>query len=166
VEQAPSISLLTYPNEIHSWVMTLKQIQRSLEENDIAMINQAICYTRGEIQIFATSLDISKTRDIDHLEKLLKEAFLHEIRAAQKLQELISHKQRPFELVHQFYSPIRGKAKDYAKNSLVIRAVDITISIFKSGKLPSIGRRVLKQSKTSDDQDELLALATRFKSID
>ena len=27
VEQAPPISLLTYPNEIHSWITTLKQIR-------------------------------------------------------------------------------------------------------------------------------------------
>ena len=166
VEQAPPISLLTYPNEIHSWIITLKQIQRSLGKDDIAMINQAICYTRGEIQRFATSLDIPKIRDLDHLEKLLKEAFLHEKPAAQKLQELLSEKQRPSELVHQFYSRIRGKAIDYAKNSPGIRANDITMSIFKGGMLPSIGRRVLEQSKASDDQDELLTLAKRFEAID
>jgi hypothetical protein len=47
------------------------------------MINQAICYTQGAIQRFATSLDISKIGDLDHLERLLKEAFLHELPAAQ-----------------------------------------------------------------------------------
>ena len=104
VEQAPPIPLLTYPNEIHSWISILKPIQRSLEKNDIAMINQALCYTRGEMQRFATSLDIPKIKDLDHLEKLLKEALLHEKPAAQKLQELLPEKQRPSELVHQFYS--------------------------------------------------------------
>jgi hypothetical protein len=39
------------------------------------------------------------------------------------------------------------------------------MSIFKSGMLPSIGRRVLDQSKVTDDQDEL-ALTKRFEAID
>jgi hypothetical protein len=32
--------------------------------------------------------------------------------------------------------------------------------------LPSIGRSVLEQDKPTDDNDELLALAKRFESID
>jgi hypothetical protein len=68
-------------------------------------------------------------------------------------------------LVHQFYSRISRKALEYAKNSSGIRVEDITISIFKSGMFPSIGRKVLEQTKVTDDKDELLALAMRFESI-
>lgn len=166
IEQCPPIPILSHPADIHSWILTLKQIQKSQSKGDASMVSQAICYTRGEIQRFLYNVDPDSIKNLSDLERTLKIAFCPEKSVGQKLQELVSEKQKENELVSQFYSRIVGKAKDYCKSADQNDASSLISNIFKSGLKTNIARRVMEQASPDCDNDELLELARKFETID